>query len=170
MWVTLFASLTIGALSLFLPSNVLSSSRLLTILCNVMAAIVPTIEFFTKASNFPEVTRLYMSLMMLFSPFAFAALLCEFSREKRLLIPLPDKSTEAGKKYVRSATVWMFITPFLIYFQWFVNPGLDIYWMDFSSSRFDLAAYGFVITLAIPFMMGSFVHLATRIYVTEKLG
>lgn len=136
--------------------------------CNVMAIFFPTIDLFTNTSNFPEITRLYMSLMLMFFPFAVLMPLCEFSREKRLLIPLPSKDTPEGKKYVRSATVMVLVLPLLIYFQWFVNPGLDIFWMDFSRSRADLAWFGFAITLVTPFFIGMFLHLAVRFFVEAK--
>ena len=73
----------IVALSLFLglvmatalPVNVLSSVPILQDFTDLFASIIPSIDHVTTMSNFPEVTRLFFSVMWLFVPLQIAALL-----------------------------------------------------------------------------------------------
>jgi len=96
--------------------------------------------------------------------------LCAINKDRRLYARIQDINpgeTSIGK-YVMAAVFATILIPPLTYFHWFVNPGFDVYFFHFSESRVALAIAGVTITLAIPFLIGGFVHFIIRFYLGLK--
>jgi len=145
--------------------DVLTDAPRLRTFCEFMTRIFPVIGHYTATSQFPEVTELYMALMFTAFPFGFLAALCSIYPDKRLFLPIQRsdlKSIPLGK-HISSAVAVVLLFPPLIYLMWFINPGLDIWFMHFSTSRESLAFFGVFITLGIPFMLGGVLVLAIRL-------
>lgn len=77
---TFVLSAVIGVLLILaLPEHALAHSPLLQSFTDLMATAIPSIDYLTNISIFPEVTRLFLSLMWLFVPFQTAAFLFQSS-------------------------------------------------------------------------------------------
>lgn len=171
-WVMLVVTILLGLLALTMPEGVLTEWPQLRPFCEFMVLLFPVIGHYTVTSTFPEVTKLYMSLMLASSPFAFLAPFCSLYPDRRLFLPIQRSDTRSIPidKHILSATLFSFLAPVLVYFHWFVNPGLDIWFMNFGTSRASLAMFGWFITLAIPFIVGAVLVLGVRLLLGVKLA
>lgn len=165
-----YATLGLGALlAIFAPLDVLSRSPLLAAFADRMSAILPVIAHYTAASQFPEVTKLYMAMMFCGSPWFFlSGFFSQWLRGRPLLAPVHQSVTPGyslGRYRLAVATV-VLGGPLLAYFHVFINPGLDIWVLHFSTSRIALGLFGFVITAVIPGLIGLFALMVVRLYIT----
>jgi hypothetical protein len=170
-WIAVGVTATCGALALLAPEDVLSASPTLATLYALMNGVFPVIGHYTGRSAFPEITGLYMSLMFSAFPFALVGILCTFNSDRRLLASVYESERPVDvsfHRYLSGAVAIAIIAPLLAYFAWVVNPGLDIWFIDFSRSKEDLAVFGFCITLIVPTLIGVAIHLYVRLALGAK--
>lgn len=171
-WICGGVTILVGVLALAVREDVLSTSPLAAGFCELMARAFPVIERYAERSAFPEVTGLYMSLMFAASPFGFLAALCSINRDRRLFVPIQNSHTNFLPlwKFIGSSLLLALIIPGLAYFHLYVNPGMDVWFFEFSKSRFWLAVMGFALTLWVSMALGAFLHVCIRLALGLRRG
>jgi hypothetical protein len=155
-----------GWIALEAPVDVLSTNPFLESFTVTMEKAFPVIRNYAQKSTFPEITRLYMSLMFLGFPLGLLAPLCTMNtKDKRLFVPIQNiklKNDVSLGKYLLSCFLILILIPPAVYILWFVNPGYNFAMFKVNESRLGLATGGFFISLVVAFLIGAFIHLSVR--------
>ncbi|WP_186149626.1 hypothetical protein [Burkholderia gladioli] len=128
-------------MALFLPADVLSRGGPLSDFVGWMSRFFPLIEGYGRLSKYPEVTKVYFSIMLVVSPILIRHFVKERMQYMKGRIEMRKNNPS---KFLRTGFLLNLFCIVVFYLWIFKNDGLYYSVMPVVDGRFSLAIYGLV--------------------------
>ncbi|WP_186122405.1 hypothetical protein [Burkholderia gladioli] len=128
-------------MALFLPADVLSRGGPLSDFVGWMSRFFPLIEGYGRLSKYPEVTKVYFSIMLVVSPILIRHFVKERMQYMKGRIEMRKNNPS---KFLRTGLLLNLFCIVVFYLWIFKNDGFYYSVMPVVDGRFSLAIYGLV--------------------------